>query len=548
MSDSFTPRPARAWHRLKSLGYGSSIYRLTLGRRAPEQLTVTPEDPWPGDPDLGNAMFQGRFCFAGVEALAPNQPPWRLRLDDLVWSRSLHEFTWLRHFRAVGGPSAASHARKLVRSWIDLCDSWEPVIWDADVVARRVVAWVGHAAFLFDGADEFFQGQLLSSLDRQVRHLGRAAGEANAGRPALAVAMGLVIGGLVLPESAARASRGLVLLARELDRQIAPDGGYASRSPSDAMAVLRELISLRDALVTADWEVPVGLQNAIDRMAPMLRSFRHGDGGLALFNGGYEETADDVAVTLARAEAKGQPLAKAPHSGFQRLSAASSIVIVDTGHKAAAAGFESGYAGALSFEFSVDRQRLVVNCGSGVDRAREWISAMRVTAAHSVLAVDDTNNIALVGARERVAEAPASWAERNDDETGNAWLDVTHEGYAHNFGLHHQRRLYLAASGDDLRGEDSLISVLTDAIERPFRVRFHLHPDVEASLVQSGEQALIRLPSGDGWRFRASGAVVALEDSVYLGRRDEIRRTQQLVVSGAISGPGASVKWAFRKI
>ena len=165
-----------------------------------------------------------------------------------------------------------------------------------------------------------------------------------------------------------------------------------------------------------------------------------------------------------------------------------------------------------------------------------------------MLAVDDTNNIALVGARERVAEAPASWAERNDDETGNAWLDVTHEGYAHNFGLHHQRRLYLAASGDDLRGEDSLISVLTDAIERPFRVRFHLHPDVEASLVQSGEQALIRLPSGDGWRFRASGAEVALEDSVYLGRRDEIRRTQQLVVSGAISGPGASVKWAFRKI
>ena len=120
MSDTTIPGPAKAWHRVMNLGYSTPLYGYTLGRRAPSRLAIAPGDPWPGDPERGNAMVQGKFRFAGAEASAPNQPPWRLRPNDAAWSRALHDFTWLRDFAAVGGPSAASHARKLVRSWTDL--------------------------------------------------------------------------------------------------------------------------------------------------------------------------------------------------------------------------------------------------------------------------------------------------------------------------------------------------------------------------------------------------------------------------------------------
>ncbi len=45
---------------------------------------------------------------------------------------------------------------------------------------------------------------------------------------------------------------------------------------------------------------PAELVAAIDRMAPMLRFFRHGDGGLALFNGTWEGDRRMIDLVLAR--------------------------------------------------------------------------------------------------------------------------------------------------------------------------------------------------------------------------------------------------------
>lgn len=546
MSEYVLSGPQRAWHRLKRFGYASPLYRLVLSGRPPDALAPLPPDPWPGDPEIGNAMFQGRFRFAGTEATAPNQPPWRLHPEDADWSRELHGFTWLRHFSAVGGQAAAQHARRLVRSWIDLCGEWEPVFWDVDVLAHRLAAWIGHADFLLQDADAYFRQQFLASLDRQLRHLGRAAGAAPPGEPALAVAVGLVLGSLALSESGPRLGRGLAMLRRELAQQLAPDGGHRSRAPSQHMEVLRQVLHVREALAASGREISSELQHAIDRMTPMLKAFRHGDGGLALFNGGYEAHADDVALTLAHADGQVRALDNAPHSGFQRLAAAASVVIVDCGPPEGAPIPPEAHAGGLSFEFSAGRYRMVVNCGSGLGRNRAWQTAMRVTAAHSTLVVEDSNNMELPG-RGRL-RAPAVAVERNEDEAGNVWLEMDHDGYRHRFGLRHLRRLYLAATGADLRGEDRLVAERADGPEREFRIRFHLHPEVHTNLAQGGAQALLKLPSGQGWRFRASGAVLTLEESVYLGRRDAVRRSEQLVLSGVVSGQEISVRWAFRAI
>jgi uncharacterized heparinase superfamily protein len=130
---------------------------------------------------------------------------------------------------------------------------------------------------------------------------------------------------------------------------------------------------------------------------------------------------------------------------------------------------------------------------------------------------------------------------RRDEAEGNVWLEMSHDGYLQTFDLIHRRRLYLAAGGNDLRGEDRLIG----GGRRPFAIRFHLHPDVDVSLAQSGQTALLRLGSGAGWRLRATGGGVSLADGVYLGRRGEIRKTQQVVIAGDKRDDEAVVKWAI---
>ena len=86
-----------------------------------------------------------------------------------------------------------------------------------------------------------------------------------------------------------------------------------------------------DALTALDLEPPHTLRNARDRMAPMLRFFRHGDGALALFQGGQEGDARMIAGLLARDEVRGQPFAHARHSGYQRLAAGRSLIQLDCG-------------------------------------------------------------------------------------------------------------------------------------------------------------------------------------------------------------------------
>jgi len=81
---------------------------------------------------------------------------------------------------------------------------------------------------------------------------------------------------------------------------------------------------------------------------------------------------------------------------------------------------------------------------------------------------------------------------------------------------------------------------------QPYTIRFHLHPGVVASLQQDGEAVLLRLQSGGGWRLRADGARMSLDESVYLGG-PEPRRAEQVVLNGLADGP-QQVKWAITKV
>jgi uncharacterized heparinase superfamily protein len=86
-------------------------------------------------------------------------------------------------------------------------------------------------------------------------------------------------------------------------------------------------------------------------------------------------------------------------------------------------------------------------------------------------------------------------------------------------------------------GVDRLIPSETEAGKRnggvgrlPFAIRFHVHPDVRLSLAQGGGSVILKLPNGEGWRFRCEGAL-SIEESIYLGS-GSARRAEQLVISG----------------
>lgn len=521
-------------------------YGATLSGSNAAAPNTTPPDPWPGQASQGSAIAGGCFALRGQTLMNP-EPIWQPREAGTDWLHELHAFSWLRDLRAAGGDTARRTARELVGSWLDDQERVSYPAWEPLILARRLSHWLGQWEFYAASADVLFRRRVIDSACRQACHLNRVLPAGLSGSDLICALKGLTIAGACLPGGERWLARGLDRLMRELPKQILVDGGHVERSPARQLAVLRDLIDLRATLHAAEVEVPTDLSTAIDAMAPTLRLFQHGDGGLALFNGSSEEEDLRIDMVLQRADGRGRPRMSAPQSGFQRMQAGRALVIVDSGAPPPPGFDRRAHAGTLSFEMSVGRERFIVNCGA--ESYHPEINRLLCgTAAHSTLTASDTNSSA-ISAAGGLINRPETVRCRREEGDGNVWLDLSHDGYRPNYGLLYHRRLFLAASGEDLRGEERL-DVFAESGTWPegeFVLRFHLHPQVKANLLQDGSAALLRLPKGGGWRLKAKGAEVDLEESLYLGTAGDRRRSQQVVLRGRYEAGETVVKWALQK-
>ena len=489
--------------------FGSSIYaRLVLNGPVPN--AVHRVFPWhaPGDRTQAEAILAQEFLFFG-RRVPFGAMPWSVLPPGAALARAMHGFSWLGDLKANGSDEARARARALVMGWIITNRRWSALAWAPPVLGRRLASWLAASDFLLEPAGGDERARFLESAGRQARHLARAAGGLSGTADAMAAVSGEIAAALclgVVPRKPA-----LRRLEREISRQILPDGGHVQRNPTLHVDVFRQLLDVRSALSHAAEPLPEVLVAAIERMAPMLRGFRHGDGRLALFHGAKEgdRTLSDSLLAASRVTASAQP--SAPQSRYERLSAGRMLAIVDVG-----APPTGGHASPLAFEISHGRDRLVVNCGGFGGDDRRWLSALRSTAAHSTLTLEDANalDVAWFGARGiRLSAA-------RHESDGACWLDASHDGYQRRFGLVHHRRLYLAETGGDMRGEDRL----EGRAECRFHIRFHLHPDVQAMLGEDRGSVSLRTATGNEWRFLAIGGALGLEDSTYLGSSDQPRR------------------------
>lgn len=521
---------------LSSVVYRSALYRRSIEGDAPADLKRVFPRVLSGDPVNGAAVLEGGFLLAG-RRIPFGRSPWSMLPPGAVLADQLHSFAFLADLEASGGDAARARARELVAGWIATHRRWSLPAWAPHTVARRLVNWLAAGNFLLAGSAEGDRAAFLKAACGQARHLLRAARRGDdAETDGFPIATGRVAAALCLGIGDVTAA--LERLKATVTSLILADGGHCARNPSQHFAALVDLLDIRTALGIADHAVPPFLDGVIERMAPVLRAYRLGDGGLALFHGSKDTGRSQIDVVLAASRSKEQPPASLPLTGFERLSAGRTVLLCDAGAPPATA---QAHASPLAFELSLGRERLIVNCGAFRGDDRRWREALKATAAHSALTVGGADAVpppqTWWGGRRSLQVA----VERREVE-GAVWLDASHDGYRSRFGLTHHRRLYLDPFGEDIRGED----VLEGRGGRTFAVRFHLHPSVKAALAGDGQSVLLKTNAG-GWRFLAVGGVISVEESIYLGSSDIPQRTGQIVVAGPVRRGGTQVKWAIRR-
>jgi uncharacterized heparinase superfamily protein len=525
----------RAWLR-ELRQFAARLPRPSMSR-VPDAPIQPMRDVWPGDAPRGARLLRGEMELGGATAtLLPGN--WATGAASPLLTAAAHSFAWLRDLREIGSPAALLRARALLTEWIATPQA-DPIAHRPDVTGARIAAWLGHYDFFAATADDTFRQKLMARLVADARRLSAALPTEEQDGRALTALKGLTAIAVALPDQATYLNRVQRFLPQELARQVLSDGCHVERSPLAHLAALQDLIDIRALLQSAQAQPPAVLGPTIERMATVLRFFRHGDLGLAQFNGAREEAGPLIDLVLARAGRSGKLPNALNEGGFHRLQAGRTMVIVDCGAPPPPGLDRYAHAGTLAMEMSVGRERVVVNCGGFPAGGNPWRDATRATAAHSTLVIADVNSSELKP--DGLGQRPTVHDLQRQEADGAHWLEVSHDGWKRAFGAIHRRSLYIASSGDDVRGED-MVEAFTP---QPFALRFHLHPDVSAS-PQQGGAVLLRLRSGAGWRLRADGGHMSIEDSIYLGGA-EPRRSEQVVITGTPDGP-QQVKWAISKV
>lgn len=536
-----------------------------LGRvRAPVAIISQPEPRSLGLYARGQQMLAGNFLVAGELLTAQGAVPFDANTPEAV--DDLHGFGWLDHLAAVGDRPARDLAQASLGDWARRFGRGSGPGWAPGLAGRRLIRLISHAVFLMQGAGARDQTAFLRMLAHHAGFLRKRAAHAAPGLPRIEAHTGLLYAALSLDGWQERAPAVVAALTRDCADQIGPDGGIATRNPEELLHVFECLGWAGHLLAENGQSLPDALGDVMARMSGALRCLRHADGGLMRCHGGGRGSEGALAAALAAQDAlSGLPPASPPEQtmGYIRLAAGRSSVIADAAPPPLHAAPGRAHAATLAFELTSNRRPLIVSCGDGRSFGPEWHRASRATASHSTLALEGYSSARFGtpgGRRLDLTDGPRHVGLEFRHTPYARAAALSHDGYAESHGLEHLRYLDLSKDGRVLSGEDMLIATGRAAQKRfdevrarlggaiHYALRFHLHPEVEASLDMNGTAVSLTLRSGEIWVLRAEGATLALAPSVYLEKgRLKPRAAQQIVLSLTATSYTSQTNWTLAK-
>ena len=536
---------------VRKLARGSLLSRLKHSRQ-PLKLVAVPRDHVQGDRNRGDALLSGKFLigsamlsladfdFAAVGAQEP-------------LAENLQGFSWMRDLAAAASrEKGARLCEAMVGRWLlahgtKVDAAWAPHLW-----GERILFWTAYAPYILSSSDAGYRSALLNTLARGARHLDSNADKAPPGLKRITAWCGVVAAGLLVQGGVPRVARGEAGLARALSAAQFDDGGLVSRSPFEQVLLVDRLGLLRACYFAAKQTIPDGIEAASAAALAALHGVTLGDGALSSWQGCGPGEASRLTALIEGCGLRARPLRQARGWGYQRLSALGTILVLDAAPPPPQKIASQGSASTLAFELSDGQQRVVVNCGGPgplpTDLPEELVQGLRTTAAHSTLALADTNstNILADGSLGKGVEDVT--IDRTEDNDASR-LEASHDGYVRTFGLIHKRSVMLGNDGKELRGADQLIAKGRKKIRESaaYAVRFHLAPGVEATATADGMGAILRSRGAPPWNFRCRGGMLTVEESLWIDGRGQPQRTVQLVIVGEVSALGGEIGWQFRR-
>ena len=524
---------------IKKIYYTTNVYNKSLVSKNPQQFFFYP------NPFLLNLITTYKKNLFRISDINLND--FWVKQKNIYEEKRLNSFLWLS---LIDRKSESKHIQKIINVWILKNSKYKKNIWDNSLISRRIISWIMCSDIITDNCSFDFKKNFMISMVSQVNHLKSNIKFERDYSIKLEMIVTLILSGLVFKEYKNNFNFGIKELEKLIKNYFDNDGFPLSRNPSELVFFLKFLILIKECIQDAQEYIPDFLHDIITKCLYCLKIIITPNNQVPLFNGGVEENLSVLNDYLKKSSLDVKE--KKIVGGIQVIKNKNNKIFFDVGAPPNKSYSNSYQSAPLSFEYYLDNQKIITNCGFGHKISNKAELLSRLTSAHTTIIINDTSVTKFE--RNRLINKVFGNSIKNTFKINKSDLFndkskisavSSHNGYEKKYGCTLKREISIDKNLSEIKGCDEIIKI-KDGKPVNYNIRFHLYPGLNAVKTMSGNNVLIQISKNKSLIFQTSEDSILLEKSIFLGRNKILDNTC-ISIAGNLVNKNKTIHWKIIK-
>ena len=525
---------------IKKIYFSTDYYNKSLISKTPQQFYFHP------NPFLLSSITNYKKYSFKISEIDPNL--FWIKQKKKVEEKELHSFLWLN---LIDRKNDGKILQRIINIWMLKNSKYKKDIWENSVLSKRIISWILNVDIIFNNGSFDFKRNFLNSIVSQTNHLKKNIKFEKNYSKRIEILTALSLSGLVFKEYVGNYNISIKELEKLVNDYFDTSGFPLTRNPNDLIFFSKYLLLCKECIKDAQQYVPDFLNTIIDKNLICINNFLTPSKSFPLFNGGTEENLEEFNKFIHNLEYKLRDK-KRLIGGIYTFRKKNNAIYFDVGEPPKKSFSNSYQSGPLSFEYYLDGNKIITNCGFGSNISSKAKLLSRLTSAQSTLTLNDTSVTKFE--RNKIVNKIFGNSIKNSfkisdvdfiEESDRIKLIASHNGYEKDFKCVHKRELSIHKDTSNLTGCDYLFKK-KDGKPLKYNIRFHLYPGLTAIKTMSGNSVLIQLSKNKSLLFTIKDESIALEKSIFLGKNKILENTC-VTVTGNLVNKDKIIQWEIKK-
>lgn len=521
----------------------TNFYNYKISKNIPTKYLYRPS------PHIINCLIYFNKKKIKIEKLSLNSI-WKIDPKKNIEFSNLHNFLWLT---TLDIKTSKTVTQNLIENWIDNNQNFNKQTWKIDILSKRIIAWISNLNLTLNLSNSPYKEKFTLSIAKQANHLFNSIKNEKSYENKIMGCASLILISLVFNEYKKYFNSSLEILQKIIKINFNNEGFPKSRNPQELLECLKYFVIIREWIKESQNQIPEFINKIVYECGNSFMFINQRNTKLPLFNGATEIDNQEFKAYLKNTNYafKRNTVEK---GGYTILGSKKILLIMDVGSSPEKKFSGKYQCGCLSFEIISGDEKIICNSGFYFKNKNKLNIISRSTAAHSTLYINNNSSCTIKNNyffnnnyNTELLTSLKIKSKKINIEKDFDQVVASHDGYKKKYGFIHERKIKFIKDKKIFFGSDLLIA--QKKIKKiNFAIRFHIYPGIKMVKTQESNSILLKSNNGDGWRFNCSNYKIFIENGLYLGDKNKLKKNENIYIPGITKDDNQLIEWSFEKI